>query len=190
MIMPNNKTQDLIRTIAQETVKYGACNTTEGNYILGQFDFGTLWPFVYQYMGDFIEQLLNSPAVSDAFFNEDGEFDINFFTNYCPLIEDELEPDECFYQLSPAQKAYLLNLLDFGAETDPEDEEEQALIRELQQRDWYIAKGSEAVYEICKEADWEDDFPYVLAYDSNGKDGTLRFHDCISWDAFVATMKI
>lgn len=87
-------TQRKIEEIADEIVKEGTENTTEGNWTNYFDEFNDDEDFVREHKDEIVDALYTHEEVCDVILNEDN-FDTNFYLKYCPNYE--IRPDDPDY---------------------------------------------------------------------------------------------
>ena len=122
-----------IKSIADEIIKEGTENSTQGAWVSQYEQFGDNEQFAREHTDEIIEELVGREQVSDVELDENG-FDVNYYTDY---VEDyvpsddeyDYEKDEPafnrFKELSAEERAYLqrYSLRDMREPTDsPWDE--------------------------------------------------------------------
>lgn len=104
-----------IKSIADEIIKEGTGNSTQGTWISRYEDFGEYEQFAREHADEIYDELLGREQVCDIELDENG-FDVNYYTdyveNYEPLDDEyDYEKDEPkfnrFKDLSADDKAYL-----------------------------------------------------------------------------------
>ena len=94
-------TNKLIQQIAHYMIEEGRNNTSEGNWIFyfdevaDKFSLSEDWVCIH--MTEIAEELYKSDAVAEVLIhsdrdNENFNFDIDFYTGFCPNVEDKDEP--------------------------------------------------------------------------------------------------